>query len=164
MFASASEIKKNNSQTQVQVQCFLWKALDIVPVIKLLSRIKPDSTPVCKSKRLVSCATLVTRERNKPVSIKAVVVIQAEINHHGRLCHKVAKCACSDYSTGLKKALDIHNYSLLLPEDIFTKFNGGTCFARLRDDAYFQFQLDDSKELPSPHIEAASIQPPSAWR
>ena len=32
---------------------------------------------------------------------------------------------CADYSTGLNNALDTHQYSLPIPEDLFAKLNGG---------------------------------------
>ena len=54
-----------------------------------------------------------------------------------------------DFSTGLNDALDIHQYLLPAPEDLFTKLNGGTCFAKLDlADAYQQIEVDeDSKNF-----------------
>ena len=56
---------------------------------------------------------------------------------------------CADFSSGLNDALDIHQYPLPAPEDLFTKLNGGTCFAKLElADAYLQRGVDeDSKNL-----------------
>ena len=56
---------------------------------------------------------------------------------------------CADFSTGLNDALDIHLYPQTAPEDLFTKLNGGTCFAKLDlADAYQQMEIDeDSKNL-----------------
>ena len=56
---------------------------------------------------------------------------------------------CADFSSGLNYALDIHQYPLPAPEDLFTKLNGGTYFAKLElSDAYLQMAVDeDSKDL-----------------
>ena len=56
-------------------------------------------------------------------------------------------CLCSDYSTVLNEVVTSHQYSKPVPEDIFTKLNGDTCFVKLHlADAYLQMRVD-SKEL-----------------
>lgn len=56
---------------------------------------------------------------------------------------------CGDFSTGLNKALQTHQYPLPVPEDLFAKLNGGTIFSKIDfSDAYLQVEIDDScKEL-----------------
>ena len=54
---------------------------------------------------------------------------------------------CADFSTGLNDALDVHQYPLPAPEDLFTKLNGGTCFAKLDlADAYLQMEVDEDSK------------------
>ena len=54
---------------------------------------------------------------------------------------------CADFSTGLNDALDIHQYPLPALEDLFTKLNGGTCFAKLDlPDAYLQMEVDENSK------------------
>ena len=56
---------------------------------------------------------------------------------------------CADLSTGVNQALDIDQYPLPKPDDLFTVLNGGEKFTKIDlSDAYLQVQLDnDSKEL-----------------
>ena len=54
----------------------------------------------------------------------------------------------SDYSTVLNEAFDSHQYPLLVLEDLFTRLNRTTSFAKLKlSDTYLQMEVDDSKEL-----------------
>ena len=49
---------------------------------------------------------------------------------------------CADFSTGLYAALEGHQYPLPVLEDIFTRLNGGTCFAKLDlTEAYLQVEV-----------------------
>ena len=56
---------------------------------------------------------------------------------------------CADFSTGLKAALEDQQYSLPIPEDIFTILKGGTCLAKLDlRKAYLQVKISAaSREL-----------------
>lgn len=56
---------------------------------------------------------------------------------------------CADFSTGLNKSLNIHQYPLPTPESIFSVLNGGKHFSVLDfSEAYFQLELDEeSKKL-----------------
>uniref|UniRef100_A0A5S6QRB2 Reverse transcriptase domain-containing protein n=1 Tax=Trichuris muris TaxID=70415 RepID=A0A5S6QRB2_TRIMR len=56
---------------------------------------------------------------------------------------------CADFSTDLNDALELHQYPLPLPEDVFTVLNGGRVFSRIDfADAYLQIEVDErSKEL-----------------
>ena len=56
---------------------------------------------------------------------------------------------CADLSTGVNQALDIDQYPLPKPNDLFTILNGGEKFTKIDlSDAYLQVQLDDdSKDL-----------------
>ena len=49
---------------------------------------------------------------------------------------------CADFSTGLNAALEDHQYTLPVPEDLFTTFNGGTSYAKLNlAEAYLQVEV-----------------------
>jgi hypothetical protein len=56
---------------------------------------------------------------------------------------------CADLSTGVNQALDIDQYPLPKPNELFVALNGGTIFSKIDfSEAYLQVQLDDeSKEL-----------------
>ncbi|CAF4178451.1 unnamed protein product [Rotaria sordida] len=56
---------------------------------------------------------------------------------------------CADLSTGVNQVLDIEQYPLPKPDELFTVLNGGEKFTKIDlSDAYLQVQLDDdSKEL-----------------
>lgn len=56
---------------------------------------------------------------------------------------------CADFSTGLNDALDIDQYPLPRPDDLYQKINGGKVFSKIDlSDAYLQLELDDaSKKL-----------------
>lgn len=49
---------------------------------------------------------------------------------------------CADFSTGLNTALEDHQYPLPVPDDLFTIFNGRTCFVKLDlTEAYLQVEV-----------------------
>ncbi|CAF3365123.1 unnamed protein product, partial [Rotaria sp. Silwood2] len=56
---------------------------------------------------------------------------------------------CADFSTDVNQALDIDQYPLPKPNDLFVALNGGTLFSKIDfSEAYLQVELDnDSKEL-----------------
>lgn len=55
----------------------------------------------------------------------------------------------ANFSTELNNSLDIHQYPLPVPEDLFTKLIGGICFAKIDlAHAYLQVEVDaESKNL-----------------
>ncbi|KER28001.1 hypothetical protein T265_13677, partial [Opisthorchis viverrini] len=123
--------------------------LDWIPVHN-----RPYALRLAKPKRPVPFAALATVE-NELVRLQQSGVIQP-VNHSSWAAPTVViKKAngkvriCADYSTGLNAVLDSHQYPLPVPEDLFTKLNGGRCFAKLDlADAYLQIEVsDDSKEL-----------------
>ncbi|CAF2039059.1 unnamed protein product [Rotaria magnacalcarata] len=56
---------------------------------------------------------------------------------------------CADLSTGVNQALNINQYPLPKPNDLFVALNGGMLFSKIDlSEAYLQVELDDtSKEL-----------------
>ncbi|XP_055350040.1 uncharacterized protein K02A2.6-like [Paramacrobiotus metropolitanus] len=51
---------------------------------------------------------------------------------------------CSDLSTGLNDALDVHKYPLPHPDELFAKLNGGVVFCKIDlREAYNQIPVDD---------------------
>ncbi|CAF5206197.1 unnamed protein product, partial [Rotaria magnacalcarata] len=78
-------------------------------------------------------------------------VVETNLN---RLVHEVPKPngkvrICADFSTGVNQALDIDQYPLPKPNDLFVVLNGGTKFSKIDfSEAYLQVELDEeSKEL-----------------
>ena len=50
---------------------------------------------------------------------------------------------CGDFSTGLNNALEVHQYPLPVPDDLFSKLNGGQIFSKIDfSDAYLQVEVD----------------------
>uniref|UniRef100_A0A5S6R6A2 RNA-directed DNA polymerase n=1 Tax=Trichuris muris TaxID=70415 RepID=A0A5S6R6A2_TRIMR len=116
--------------------------------------LKPGARPVFRPKRPVPYAALSDVEReldrletNGVISKvnhsywAAPIVVVKKRNGSFRIC--------ADFSTGLNDALELHQYPLPLPEDVFTVLNGGTVFSRIDfADAYLQIEVDEqSKEL-----------------
>ncbi|CAH8498480.1 unnamed protein product [Schistosoma intercalatum] len=116
--------------------------------------VKPDAIPIFRPRRPVPYAALelVDQELNRlqqagvirPVNYSAwaaPIVVIKKANGTIRIC--------ADFSTGLNAALDVYQYPLPVPEDLFAKLNGGTCFAKIDfSDAYLQVEVDeDSREL-----------------
>ena len=49
---------------------------------------------------------------------------------------------CADFSSGRNSGLELHQYSLQLPEDIFAILNGGKFFSQIDfADAYLQVEV-----------------------
>uniref|UniRef100_A0A5S6QAU4 RNA-directed DNA polymerase n=1 Tax=Trichuris muris TaxID=70415 RepID=A0A5S6QAU4_TRIMR len=128
--------------------------LGLCSKIKASLRLKPDASPVFRPKR--------------PVPYAAVPKVDAELNRLEKLgviskvSHSnwaapivVVKKAngsfrvCADFSTGLNNMLELHQYPLPTPEELFTVLNGGRLFSKLDfADAYLQVEVEDnSKEL-----------------
>ncbi|CAH8550749.1 unnamed protein product [Dicrocoelium dendriticum] len=116
--------------------------------------LRPGTTPVFRPKRPVPYAAIQPLEQEldrlqqagviTPVNYSAwaaPIVVVKKPNKQLRIC--------ADFSTGLNAALDNHQYPLPVPEDIFAKLNGGTCFANLDlSDVYLQVEVaEDSREL-----------------
>ncbi|VDL65732.1 unnamed protein product [Nippostrongylus brasiliensis] len=108
--------------------------------------LKPNSKPIFRKARPVPYAALprpspeidrlVAAEVLSPVDhaewAAPVVAVQKK-NGSIRLC--------ADFSTGLNDALDQHQYPLPMPDDIFTKLNGGRYFSQLDlAEAYLQLK------------------------
>ena len=53
-------------------------------------------------------------------------------------------CVCADFSTGPNDSLQNYNYLLPIPEEIFTKLNGGKFFSKFDEwDAYLQILVEE---------------------
>lgn len=54
---------------------------------------------------------------------------------------------CADLSTGVNQALDIQQYPLPKPDELFVALNGGSQFTKIDlSDAYLQVEVDDSSK------------------
>ena len=50
---------------------------------------------------------------------------------------------CGDYSAGLNSALEVHQYSLPVQDNLFSKLNGDQIFSKIDfSDAYLQVEVD----------------------
>lgn len=121
---------------------------------KATLQLRPGVKPIFRPKRPVPCAALpaVEKELDRLESIGVIskvnysnwaapIVIVKKSNGTLRIC--------ADFSTGLNDALELHQYPLPLPEDIFATLNGGQYFSHVDlADAYLQVEMDDqSKNL-----------------
>lgn len=122
--------------------------------VKAHLHIKPNAIPkFCKARPLPfafreavekDLDRLVTEGVLEPVNISkwaAPIVVVPKPGGRIRLC--------ADFSTGLNQALDINQYPLPRPAELFIALNGGTQFSKIDlSDAYLQVALDEeSKEL-----------------
>ncbi|XP_029142978.1 uncharacterized protein K02A2.6-like, partial [Protobothrops mucrosquamatus] len=116
--------------------------------------LKPGVKPVFKAKRPVPYAAIQSVNDELDRLQKSGVIQPVNYSPWAAPIVAVKKASgkvriCADFSTGLNTSLEDHQYPLPIPEDIFAKLNGGTCFAKLDlSDAYHQVDVaDDSKEL-----------------
>uniref|UniRef100_A0A914WQW0 RNA-directed DNA polymerase n=1 Tax=Plectus sambesii TaxID=2011161 RepID=A0A914WQW0_9BILA len=122
--------------------------------IKAHLELKPDVRPKFIKARTLPFAVhdavdaeldhLVTLQVLTPVSYSewaAPVVIASKPDGKIRLC--------ADFSTGLNALLDLHQYPLPRPNELYQKLNGGKIFSKIDfSDAYLQMELDEeSKKL-----------------
>uniref|UniRef100_A0A5S6Q145 Reverse transcriptase domain-containing protein n=1 Tax=Trichuris muris TaxID=70415 RepID=A0A5S6Q145_TRIMR len=121
---------------------------------KATLRLKPDARPVFRPKRPVPFAALPEVERELDRLEQNGVIFKVAHSYRAAPIVVVKKrngCfrICVDFSTGLNDALELHQYPLPLPEDIFTVLNGGTYFSRIDfADEYLQIEVDeDSRDL-----------------
>ncbi|CAH8637620.1 unnamed protein product [Dicrocoelium dendriticum] len=109
--------------------------------------LKPDAKPVFRPKRPVPYAnqSLVEAELNRLQSEGII-----ERVHHSEWAAPIVMVKkgngkvriCADFSTGLNAVLEDQQYPLPVPEDLFSKLNGGKCFAKLDlADAYLQIPV-----------------------
>ena len=132
----------------------LQEGLGCCTKVKVTLKLKSDSKPIFRPKRPVPYAALALVENELNRLQQAGVIQPINYSSWAAPIVMVTKanskvCLCADFSTGLNDALDIHQYPLPVTEDLFTKLNGGTCFAKLDlADAYLQMEVDeDSKNL-----------------
>ncbi|KAA3677466.1 uncharacterized protein DEA37_0014526 [Paragonimus westermani] len=112
--------------------------------------IEPGSRPVFCPKRPVPYSTTAALEAELD-RLEAIGVL-SKVNYSSWAAPVVTvKKAngsirlCGDFSTGLNKALQTHQYPLSVPEDLFTRLNGGKIFSKIDfSDAYLQVEVDDS--------------------
>ena len=122
--------------------------------VKAHLHVKPDAIPkFCKARSLpfayrqaveTDLDRLVTEGVLEPISVSkwaAPIVVVPKPNGNVRLC--------ADLSTGVNQSLDIDQYPLPKPNDLFVALNGGVWFSKIDfSEAYLQVEIDDSsKEL-----------------
>ncbi|VDL98590.1 unnamed protein product [Schistocephalus solidus] len=122
--------------------------------MKVILRLQPNAKPVFQPKRPAPYAALTVVDQEIE-HLQQVGVLQP-VNCSARAAPIVAiKKAtgkvriCANLSTSLNAALDTHQYPLPVPEDLFAKLNGGTCFKQLYlSDSYLQIEVaEESREL-----------------
>ncbi|MFH4976831.1 hypothetical protein AB6A40_003540 [Gnathostoma spinigerum] len=121
---------------------------------KATLKLRPDARPVFRPKRPVPYATLPALEKELDRLEENGIISKVNYSAWAAPIVVVKKAngslrICADFSTGLNEALELHQYPLPLPEDIFATLNGGKVFSRIDlTDAYLQVEVDDtSKEL-----------------
>ncbi|CDW58685.1 Gag Pol polyprotein [Trichuris trichiura] len=117
-------------------------------------RLRPDAQPVFRPKRPVPYAVVPLVEAELDRLEKLGVI--SKVNYSAWAAPLVAVRKrdgrlrlCADFSTGLNDALEMHQYPLPTPEDIFSTLNGGTVFSQIDfSDAYLQIEVsEESREL-----------------
>ena len=121
---------------------------------KVVLKLNKDAKPIFRPKRPVPYAALEMVEKEllrlqqqgviQPTNYSkwaAPIVVVRKANGKIRIC--------ADYSTGLNNSLESHQYPLPIPEDLFTKLNGGIFFAKIDfSDAFLQLEVEEeSREL-----------------
>uniref|UniRef100_A0A5S6QM53 RNA-directed DNA polymerase n=1 Tax=Trichuris muris TaxID=70415 RepID=A0A5S6QM53_TRIMR len=117
-------------------------------------RLRPDAQPVFRPRRPVPYAVVSTvdAELNRLENLGVIT----KVNYSSWAAPFIAikkrdgsLRLCADFSTGLNDALEMHQYPLPSPEDIFSTLNGGTMFSQLDfSDAYLQVEVSEQcKEL-----------------
>lgn len=120
--------------------------------VKAQLQIKPNATPTfCKPRSLPfayrqavedDLNRLIKADVLKPISCSkwaAPVVIVPKPGGKVRIC--------ADLSTGVNRALDINQYPLPKPDDLFVALNDGESFTKIDfSDAYLQVELDESSK------------------
>jgi hypothetical protein len=123
-------------------------------VTKASLTLKQNATPVYRRTRPVPYASLPTVEQEldrllnlgvikslRHADWAAPVMVVKKPDGSSRLC--------VDYSTGLNEALQLHQNSLPVLEDIFAILNGGHVFSQIDfSDAYLQVELDNDSKQP----------------
>ncbi|CAF4430287.1 unnamed protein product, partial [Rotaria magnacalcarata] len=122
--------------------------------IKAHLHVKPNATPKFYKPRSLPFAyrdavendlnRLITEGVLEPITYSkwaAPIVVVPKLGGKVRIC--------ADLSTGVNQALDIDQYPLPKPNDLFVALNGGSLFSKIDfSEAYLQVELDDdSKEL-----------------
>ena len=116
--------------------------------------LKPSTKPVFRLKRLVPYTALLLVDRELKLLEEMKVITSVTYSQWAAPTVVVKKAdgsiqLCTDFSTGLKVALEDYQYPLLIPEDVFIIFNGGTYFAKPDlTEAYLQVKVSAaSREL-----------------
>jgi hypothetical protein len=116
--------------------------------------LRKDAKPIFRPKRPVPYAVLSIVDQELDRLHKAGVIRPVNYSRWAAPIVIVKKAngklrICADFSTGLNAVLEDHQYPLPLPDDLFARLNGGTCFAKLDlSEAYLQIEVsEESKEL-----------------
>ncbi|XP_055350176.1 uncharacterized protein K02A2.6-like [Paramacrobiotus metropolitanus] len=110
--------------------------------------LKPGATPVFRKARPVPFAFRVAGERDIDRLVEKEILIPVE---HAEWAAPIVAAlerggdirTCADLSTGLYDALDVQQYHLQTPDELFAKLNGGQKFSTLDlADAILQVELE----------------------
>ena len=110
--------------------------------------IQPGTKPVFRPKRPVPYGIVDALDKELD-RIKTLGVI-ASVNYSAWAAPVVvvkkqngSLRVCGDFSTGLNSALEVHQYLLPVPDDLFSKLKGGQIFSKIDfSDAYLQVEVD----------------------
>ena len=117
--------------------------------------LKDSTRPVFETKRniLFSLLEVIDKELQRLEKLGVIIKVDYFELHHLQCLseRKILKIrACADFSTGLNECQKDHSYLLPMPEDIFSKLNGGKIFSKTDlSEAYLQVKVDEecSKNL-----------------
>uniref|UniRef100_A0A914VQW4 RNA-directed DNA polymerase n=1 Tax=Plectus sambesii TaxID=2011161 RepID=A0A914VQW4_9BILA len=72
--------------------------------------------------------------------------------------HDAVDAELNHFSTGLNASLDLHQYPLPRPDELYQKLNGGKIFSKIDfSDAYLQMELDEENGLHTNPKKTAAI-------
>nr|CDJ96595.1 RNA-directed DNA polymerase (reverse transcriptase) domain containing protein [Haemonchus contortus] len=145
--SSSDRIAKELQKTYPEV---FSSNLGLYKFLQATLRLKKNAKPVFRPKRPVPYAAIPKFDRLEANGViskvnysewAAPIVVVRKSNGSLRIC--------ADFSTGLNDALDLHQYPIPLPEDIFATLTSGQYFSHIDfADAYLQIEMDQqSKQL-----------------
>ncbi|XP_055351030.1 uncharacterized protein K02A2.6-like [Paramacrobiotus metropolitanus] len=115
--------------------------------------LKPGATPVFRKARPVPFAFREALERDLDRLVERGILTPVKRANWAAVVTAQKRArdirTCADLSTGLNDALDVQQYPLPTPDELFAKLNGGKQFSTLDlAEAYAQVELDEeSKNL-----------------
>ncbi|KAA3680332.1 uncharacterized protein DEA37_0004615 [Paragonimus westermani] len=126
----APGIQRQIEELKIRHESAFEPGLGLCTKTKATLTLHPGVKPVFRPKR--------------PVPYAALPIVDDELNSFKKKKAHGGVRICADFSTGLNAASMNYEYPLPMPEDLFTKLNGGQCFAKVElADAYLQIPVEE---------------------